>query len=172
MLTIATTDVEAVAENLPGTWTVDQEYPSSAKLTRADGLVLILSIRDKKVMVMLGGVPQEHLRYNEERPKINVTLTPARSRIVAKDIARRLLPSAEAMHAIVQERIRTAYVYDTERSLLAAQLGVTVDEHGKARVNEGAIWGDVIVYSDTVTMSLHMLTPEQAVAIMSLLRSA
>lgn len=171
MLTINRTDAEALAENLTGSWEVTQESPGAIILTRADGLALALSGNDGKTHVSLTGLPHEHVRYNEKRPSINVTLTPARVRIVARDIAKRLLPDAEALWTTVQARIKDRHTYDTERLLIAAQLGVTIDDNGHARINEGAVWGDVDVYGDSVKLSLHSLAPEQAVAIMSLLRT-
>lgn len=115
MLTINVNDVEAVAENLPGAWTVTQEYAHGVTLVRNhDGLALFVSVDSgNKVRVTLTGIPQEYLGYNESRPSINVTLTPARSRIVARDITRRLLPEAEAMNALVRERM-TAQVEEGE----------------------------------------------------------
>jgi hypothetical protein len=164
--------VKILTDLLPGDWTYSSEYDTSATLTRSDDLTLSFWVDhgSKKTSVRLAGIPQNQVRYNEKRPSINVTLDWDSAPRVARDIERRLLPAAEAFKAIIDGRVEATNQYENERETLASILSLAVDDTGKARINEGAVWGDVTVYANDATMSLHNLSPTQALAILRIVR--
>lgn len=169
--TININDAQAVAENLPGAWRAVQTHPHAVTLIRVhDSLKLSMVASNGKVQVSLTGLPHEHVRYSEKRPSINVTLTPARSRTVARDITRRLLPDAEALNAVVRERMAAQAAYENRREMVAASLHLTINEHGTARINEGSVWGEATVSNDSVALNLHNLSPAQALAVLNVIR--
>ena len=175
-MNVLTENVPAIMAELPGTWTIlpaGNEWYLTAR--RADGLELGFHTewnQTTRARVSVHGA-HEHVRYNESRPAINVTVT-RKASTVAADIMRRLMADAETFHATIVDRIAMADAYENRisenREALEEAGGVAL-ENDRPRIHIGNTWGDVRVSRDSVTLELHDLTVDQAGAILALIRS-
>ena len=172
-----------IGEHLPGNWDVSyfDSYENSASLLREDGLQLRASTHygtpQGKVTVRLSMNRGEldHKFRDETTPSINVSPNRAPESL-AKDIARRLIPDAEAFREVILERTARADERQRQADALRERLLATgaLDEPGrhlKDRLylkNGVGRYGHVEHDNDSVRFDLS-LSAEDAVAVLALL---
>lgn len=177
MATLDTAAAAAVLAELDGEWSVENRHGHYIAATRADGLALGFHAEWNapagKVQASYAPPSHDLVRYNEHAPRVNVTLTrdPA---TVARDLARRLMPAAEAFHALMLERVAARDTYadsvTSNAAILSAAYGGPL-EGDHARLSYPSGFGDVQVYADSVTLELHGLPVTTAAAILALVRA-
>lgn len=158
--------VADVLAELPGDWTTTQDYDHGVTAARLeDGLQLWFGFGYRpdddpamKAEVHLM-VARDHLRYDETVRRVNVSLARGAG-VVARDLQRRLMPDAEAMHALILERAAEHDAYEARvsagRSQLLEVAGVTAhgsDVH-RAHVMIGDVYGDVTVRDGCANLEL------------------
>lgn len=173
----------AVGEALDGNWSVGylEGREDAAVLLREDGLQLIASrsydTPQGKVSLRLSmnGGEWDHKHYDETIPSINVS-PDRKPEVLAKDIARRLIPDAEAFRQVILERAARAAEHQRQVDATREQLLATgaVDEPGPHYTDRLYFKGDVARYGhithggDYVKFDL-TLSAEDAVRVLSLL---
>lgn len=187
--TLTAESVAAVLEHMTGDWTTDQPNPHYVKATRDDGLALGFHSHTYgpsagKVEVYPEGSVQ-HVRYDESRPKVNVSMTRT-PQAVAGDLSRRLIAGAEAFHAVILDRIAVDNAYNAavlaNVATLAEVPGVEPrntphtkyphkDDDGRGRIRIGSVWGDYSVGRDDVRMELHSIPADLARDVLALIAS-
>lgn len=179
---ITTETLAAIAAELPGDWTGTATHEWSGSLTRADGLTLHAwrPAGDDRATIVLDA-PRERIRYNELPPRIGANLArPAAT--LARDIARRLLPDAETMHAIILERQAEHDAYENAKNeTLAAcreAMGRAASEpvtHDPDKVHLSRLvdgYGDVTAHRDTVSIELRSIPRAVALDMLRVLAAA
>lgn len=156
-------------------WSASVDEYGNAKLIRDGGLRIFLHVdyRGKGSATFDAGPLGKHQRhYTEPTPKIGVTLTRPAA-IIARELSRRLIPDAEGLRDTLLARAQESAEHErrlltTQARLVDAGMFATTDP-GKASLrysDDVHPWGDASIYSDSVTLELHNLTPDQAVAIL------
>lgn len=167
-----------IADELPGTWTAERVHDYGGRLIRDDGLRLFAHRDHTGKVEVFAAVAHEHLRYDEDRPRIGLTLT---KKGAAADIVRRLLPDAEQIHRVVAGRQALADAAKVGRDEARTRLERTgmIDPpseydrddtqiHIKRR---GEVFGSgsLRYAGDGVSLDLHGLTIDQAEKILTAL---
>lgn len=187
----------AIAAHLPGLWVVVPRWnidtqaidPTCAKLKRDDGLVLSVHAGGYhgagKVNISLSrptGKNNARVDVWEgsnhlSDPSINASDTKTPEQI-ARDIARRLLPDAEKVFLLVNERIAADKAYHDKRAALVTDLCSVVNAElptqNREIVNLGNDaahgYGHFRVSSDTVDFELRSIPADKARILLAFIR--
>ena len=172
----------AVGEALTGTWRVSylEGREDAAILLREDGLQLLASrsydTPQGKITIRLSvdGNEWDHNRYGETIPSINVN--PRReAESLARDIERRLIPTAEEHRQIVLERVARWDEYQSKVDALREQLIATGAVEASANfadrlyLKRGVGRHGYIEHGDDYVRFDLSLSGEDAVAVLALL---
>ena len=122
----------AVGDYLTGDWSVGylDGRENAAVLLRRDGLQLITSKNydtpagKVSIRLSMNGDEWTHKRYGEDIPSINVS-PDRKAAILARDIERRLIPTAEEFRQVILERAAQADAHQRKVDAIREQLLAT-----------------------------------------------
>lgn len=156
----------------------------SAIITHLDGYGLhISSNRDGRLTVRadwpMDAKKQAYFPYNSEGQAKPITISLTKSPMqIAKEISRRFLPRyvrawlackarAEAANCYVEAQ-KDHFTY-LQEACPQLQKRTYSNEEGTGHIHKGSIYGDVTCYKDSVNLTLHGLSIEQAYQILKIL---
>lgn len=178
--TVPAETVRQILAELGDEWTTEQRNPHCVIATRdRDGLELsfVRFLNESRTRVAASNGEHKHVRYDETRPEIMVTLNPERARAIARDLGRRLMADAEAWHELMIERQAASDDYAATVAANLERLGLEPlnADATRASVDSGAhggAFGNVSVGRDSVRLELSGVPVDVAAQILELLRKA
>lgn len=191
-----TTLLHSIAGHLPGKWMTREIDAERISIMRDDNLKLTFLIgrgwaKSGKIYVCFSRPRDKQNNFIEvyegntrlQDPSINVSASKSAEQIAA-DITRRLLPDAERVFALVNERIHAANTYEFKCNSLMQDLCDIVNgpnfvlskhEIESKQINLGGVsaggYGTAKISSDSVSFSLSSIPADKARELVAFLQS-